>query len=172
MVGHKKQLSRGDSVGAICGISVKTHLAIKGSNGRHQSLQPIGRLSLSRTLIIPSIKILRPGESCQYQQSWVWKAGLPGQNSTWAYLSSGPRVSHRKCCQKSPRPASTPAEPRGSGCSEWEDRVGQKDSFSIWTKGPESTMIRDYHGRLGIAQVPLFFCCSLHSQKHLASIAR
>lgn len=63
MVGHKKQLSRGDSVGAICGISVKTHLAIKGSNGRHQSLQPIGRLSLSRTLIIPSIKILRPGES-------------------------------------------------------------------------------------------------------------
>lgn len=99
-------------------------------------------------LIIPSIKILKPGESCCCQQSSVWKAGASRPElSTCAYLSSGPRVSHRKCCQKSPRPASTSAEPRGFGCSEWEAR--QKDSFSIWTKDPESAMIRDAIAGLG-----------------------
>lgn len=37
-------------MGAICGISVKTHLAINGSNDRHRSMQPTGRLLLGRTL--------------------------------------------------------------------------------------------------------------------------
>lgn len=127
MVRRKKQHSRGDSVGAICGISVKTRLAIKGSkDSRHHSLQPSGRLLLGGTLIIPSIKILKPGESRGYQHSCCVE-GRGFQSS--AYLSNSPWVSHRKCCQKSPRPASTSAESRGPGCSGWEARGRQKDSF-------------------------------------------
>lgn len=78
MVRHKNQLLRGDGVGAICGISVKTHLAIKGSNDGHHSMQSTGRFLLGRILIIPSIKILKPGESCCYQQSY----GVEGRAST------------------------------------------------------------------------------------------